>query len=275
MFYLLIPILTLLGACNSDDMPRYTNLDRLRVMALVPSSAEVDPGATVTITPYVSDIYGAGRTLTYTAVRCHDPGIDYGATPTCDGSATRTVIATNTTVTGLAAPSYTGAVNTFSVTIPSSGEIFAGRSSQALYNGVGYLVTYTVTATGEKSLQSFTRIVVSTKTPKNAHPTSLSLLSNGQTLTTLPTTTFNLSLTYPTTATETFSVANSDGSTTAKTEILQTTWFITEGSLKRDRTLGTDVVSYSPPTTYTAGRVRILAVTRDGRGGIAVTEKTY
>jgi hypothetical protein len=262
-------------SCNNSDFPRYTTLDRLRVVALIPSQAESAPGDTVTVTPYVSDIAGGGRALTYTAVRCLDPGINYGATPTCDGSASRVAIANAATVTGLASPSYSGNVNTFSVSIPSLAEVFAGRTAQSLYNGVPYLVTYTLTAAGEEPLIAFTRIIVSNKTPKNTHPASINVFANGVTFTTLPGAEFNLSADFPSTSSETYNIQNSDGSFRSSTEALQTTWFTTDGKLKRDRTIGLEAVTYGPPSSFTTGRMKIIAVTRDGRGGITLTEKTF
>ena len=53
-------ILFIASGCTSNDLPIYSHLDSLRVIALIADQPEVAPGTTVTITPYMSDATGAG-----------------------------------------------------------------------------------------------------------------------------------------------------------------------------------------------------------------------
>lgn len=67
--------LVLLSSCGGENFPNYSLLRDLRVLALVPSTPEVNPGATVQITPVLSYVEPkAGETLKWSASACLDPG---------------------------------------------------------------------------------------------------------------------------------------------------------------------------------------------------------
>lgn len=267
-----------LSGCSSGDLPDYVKLDSLRVLALkvkAPGQPEMNPGGSVTLQPLVSDINGAGRALTYAVAACRDPGIGYGVPAACttpDFTIAATAVGALTTV--FATQTNTGIAPEFTVPLPDA-SIFNGVSSDAQYNGVPYLIFYTISAADGTSVQSFRRILISptTKTTKNANPTITSVTSNGTALdatnpVTLPTSGVDLSVTYPDASVETYQVMAADGSLQSQTEFLTATWFYSDGSLDKFRTFGTDTNHWNPPSAAPTGRGAIFAVVlRDARGG--------
>lgn len=262
------------ASCSDDTLPKYVELGGLRVLALRSDlatsgagPAEFTPGDSVVVTPYVSDYRGGGRAISYSATVCLDPGVNYGATPSCNGVPGATTVAAGTvTLTG--AVSSTGQADTFSVTIPAT--ILSGRSSQDQYNGVNYLVIYRLTA-GADTVTAFKRLVVtqSGKT-KNQNPSLTSILANGSALGALPTGVVALSASYTAGSIESYTSMRSDGSTVAATEELVTTYFITDGTLKFYRTVNADTTTYTPPGAAPGDHSAIVvAITRDNRGGLS------
>jgi hypothetical protein len=277
--------LVLFQACSSNDFPKYQTLESLRVLGLLAPTPEVRAGsANVTVTPYVSDVNGAGRALTYTAEACLNPLIDYGAEPTCVGNPTRTVIATNAAVNVganlTAANGFTGTVDSIGVAIPTA-TLLAPLDATLQYNGVPVLVTYTISASSGESVRAFRRILVTTDASKslNTNPVLNDLLANGTAITTsLPTSsTSDLTPSYPTSGAgspETYSVKSTDGSVTSVTETYTTTWFISSGTVKYARTLGASATQFTKPETLPAsGHVVLVGVLRDGHDGISIVQK--
>ena len=251
-------------------------LGGLRVLALRADQgasgagpAEFSPGDSVTVTPIISDFNGGGRALTYSAIGCLDPGISYGAEPSCAGNPTATTLGGGA-VTLSGAVSSTGQANTFTVSIPAT--ILAGRSALDQYNGVFYLVTYTLTAADGTTTKSFKRLTASTPTKtKNQNPTLVSILANGSAMTTLPSGDVQVSVSYSAGSNETYTTMKSDGSLASVREDLLTTFFVTDGTLKYFRTINDQATTFSPPGAAPVGhQAAIVAVTRDPRGGVSV-----
>jgi hypothetical protein len=265
-----------ISGCSSDDLPKYEKLEKLRVLALIASAPEVDPGTTVTITPVVSDINGGGRALTADVEACLDPGIGYGVAPTCSGALTRVVLQTNQSVTGLASPEYTGSVSsTFTVTVPPSVLIFAGRTAAEQQNGVPYLVTYTLKAASGEQLRTFRRILVSltTKTAKNQNPVLSDILFNDVSATSYPGLAVKLTPTFGAGSQESYHIRQGDGSDIAQTEELTVTWLSTDGTLLRSRTIDLGENTFTPPGTKPSSHaVVLLGVVRDDRGGVGIKQ---
>lgn len=260
-------ILFLNSSCMDSDLPEYVKLDKLRILALEVDQPEVAAGSAVTVTPYISAV-GATFPLSYTAKFCLDPSFGFGSEPTCEGLAGPTSSGTINSISD-----NVGAVATVGVTVPASGVIFAGRSSQDQFNGIAYLMIYTVSDSSGQQVRGFRRIIVSSKPTKNTNPVISNFLVNGSATATYPTSVSNLSLSLTPASTESYQEQLTDGSQVTRTETLQTTWFITSGEVKFFRTLGSDSTEYTPASPVPSG-ASIIAVTRDGRGGIDVVKIT-
>ncbi len=274
MKYLLL-LCPLVLSCADNDFPRAYKLDRLRVIELIASAPEAVPGDTVTVTPYVSDYSGGGRALNYEAFACVDPGIAYGASPNCDNNATRVVLQAATNLPGLTAPTYTGAAPNLTVVVPSAAVMLTGRPGYVQFNGVIYLVTYRVFAADGTSVSAFRRILVSNKTPKNQNPATPDIRVGTVILTALPASETSLNSFVGAASLESYQSMRVDGSTITKTEEMRTNWYVTEGSMKFDNTVGTADNPYNPPGAPVAGRNVIIAVTADGRAGSSIRVLTY
>lgn len=271
LFILSLLSAAILAGCADDKLPDYSKLDRLRVLAMVASQPEANPGTTgITITPWISDPNGNGRTLSYVAEGCIDPGVAYGAEPTCRGSASLTSLGAGA-ITGLSAPHYTGNSQAISVDLPGEAVIFASRSAIDQFNGVGYLVTFSVSATDGANVRAFRRLLVSgaAKTSKNGNPGLSDILSNGASLATLPTGAVELTAQIDSGAAETYTALSVSG-TSSRSEQLTTTWFSTQGQLRFDRTEPGQATRWTPSGEAQA---LLIGVLRDNRGGVAVLSR--
>ena len=281
--------LAFLIACADSTLPEYNQLGGLRLLALKADTPEVAAGATITLTPVVSDLptltQPGGRTLTYGVEGCTDPGVSLGATPDCTQIPDRTIwVAKGTAIPSLASATstYTALAPTFTVTVPAT--LLANRSTTDQANGVSYLVIYTLTATDttsgmSESIKSVKRLIASTRTTKNSNPSLTGVLADIQAFQTyLNAIAFSgsafsaISLTpqFLAGSEETYTLQLSNGTTQTKTETLTTTWFYSDGVMKRYRTASNDTNSWtSPSTAPTSGHTGMVfyVVVRDGRGG--------
>lgn len=267
-----------LFSCEKDNLPEFNRLEGLRVITLQANTPEVNPGTAVTMTPIVSDIHSTS--LSYSVTTCLDPGLSYGAQPTCEGNPSKVVIATAAALTlpGVA-ESWTGAADTFVVNVPSDTVMFAGRTPAEIYNGVNYLVIYTLTNNTGQSVTAFKRIVVSetAKIAKNVNPVTTQVFADGSPLTTMNWgSKFNLSTDLSMVSAEAYVVKNTKLESFAKTENLTTTWFITDGEAKYFRSAGTDSNEFNAPGQPPVGRsFYLMAVSRDDRGGVSFVKKKF
>ncbi|MGZ5278856.1 MAG: hypothetical protein ACXWC9_02875 [Pseudobdellovibrionaceae bacterium] len=267
-----------LNGCMADNLPKYNRLESLRILALVATAPEVDAGGTTTITPILSDIVET-TSLTYEAIGC----ISLTSVDTsCSGNPTALAIQAGTLNSGDMTParSFTGTATAFTVLIPAAGVIFDQRSAQDQFNGISYLVTYSVRNSRGDSIQSFRRIVVSTKplAEKNQNPVLNDVLANGAALTTTLPASQKLSMTpsFGAITTESYRVLTDSGSYRTDTEEVVTTWFSTDGELKYYRSVASEENTFTAPDALPAGRdAFLIAVTRDGRGGIAFNRKCF
>ncbi len=266
------------AACSDNNLPKYDELKGLRVLALIASQPEVDAGGSTTITPIVSDIQET-TALTYESIGC----IALTSVDTsCAGNPTATALQNGTLNSGdmVVGRSFTGAATTINVTIPNSTTIFNQRSTQDQFNGVTYLVTYTLKNSRGESLQSYRRILVSTRpgAEKNQNPVLNDVLADGAALTTtLPAgQKLNLRPSFGAVTAEAYRVQESSGNFRNETEELITTWFITDGEMKYYRSVSGDENIFTAPDALPSGRdTLMIAVTRDGRGGLAYKRKCF
>jgi hypothetical protein len=301
-----------LTACSNEKLPKYTVLQGLRVLTLVADSPEVQfdgatfTPATVNIKPVISDLYGAGRALTYNLQVCLDLGIALGLTPNCENNPTKTSLVTGGTVafTGASTfknPNYSGTVDADTInlnTAPSAAALaviaakFAASPAYQQFNGLSLIVYYEVFPTGDESqkIKTFKRIVFSSaaKAVKNSNPTSLNIVyENGNAVTSLPT--VETKMKTDVVGAETYTVMDDAGNISSKTESIETTWFLTgpesltdskdkdlttDGLFLFSRTLVGELNTYYPPKVdvpTARGRV-FIGVARDERGGSVITQ---
>lgn len=273
-----------LTACSMDDLPKYSKLDRLRILALDVDQPEIqNPAGGVTnvqLTPYVSDVGGTG-TINLAVQSCLDPGVGLGAEPSCDGAQFASTVQNVTVSDAGGAPVDTfgnpertgkplsGAI-TVGLTIPAG--LLAQYSAALQNNGVAYLITVTATR-GSDVVRSFRRVLLSTKTP-NTNPVLSDLLANGASLTALPT--GEASLTFAAgSAPESYTFVGGNGSETL-TETFETTWFVADGNIDNPRTqTGESTVWESPGSAPSGRQAVVVGVLRDGRGGTSVLIRKF
>ncbi|RYZ73551.1 MAG: hypothetical protein EOP09_01725 [Proteobacteria bacterium] len=275
---IIISLAVLLCSCGDDDLPKYELLDRFRVLAIQANTPEVSPGATVTLTPYLSDPSGQGRAIQYSVDGCVDLGVNLGAPPTCEGNPSRVpLVATTSTAGPGTAPHYTGAVSAVTLTVPQAALIFANpasggaRSAVDQYNGVNYLVVFRYQA-GDEVLQTFKRIIVSRRSVANANPVLTEIQFDGvsEAGASAPQTKTTLKSVVPAGSTETYSYQTTLGSLSQRSEELLVTWYASQGELLRTRTETEETNEYTPNATPGSSSTTFVAVLRDDRGGLAI-----
>ncbi len=265
-------------ACTKDNLPEFNRLENIRILGFQTATPEVNPGATVTLNPIISDI--SATSLTYSVSACLDLGISYGATATCAGNPSQVPIAANTALTlpGVG-ESWTGLANSFNVLIPPDAIIFAGRQPYEKFNGVNYIIEYTLTNERSESVTAIKRILVSetAKTSKNQNPSTSQIFANGTAMNTMSYgAKVNLSTDLTLASAEAYTVQNANAETFGRTEKLITTWFITDGETKFYRSSGTDVNEFTAPASAPTGRsLYLMALTRDDRGGVSLVKKKF
>jgi len=264
-------------SCSPNILPKFNQINTLRVIALTTPTPEVSAGDTVTVTPVISDINSV-TALTYTAQVCIDLGIAYGLMPTCEGNPTRQVIHTNQILTlpGIV-DQWTGNADTFTFVIPSWAAMFSGKSAQDQFNGVNYLVEYILVNSNGQTVKSFRRIIVSNKTPKNINPNITDFFSNGVSMITLPVG-YKVNLTSDLSASsiEAYQIKDLNNLITTDNETLSVTWMITDGETKYFRSGLGQANEYTGPMATPTGRsAYIFALARDNRGGVTVVRKKF
>lgn len=284
MKYLLVLPLLLLLSCGENNLPKYSTLSGLRILALVVDTPELqNPGAgtvNVNLTPYVSDLNGSGN-ITLEIQSCLDPGVALGAEGSCTNATNASSVQT-VTVTAAAAqptgtfgsPERTGkpSTGTIAVGLQIPANFLDAYSSALQFNGVAYLITVKATAsTGV--VKSFRRVLISKQTP-NTNPTLSDILANGSTLSSLPTTDVELSFSN-TPTTGSYQLMSSTGEVQAVAKVYQTTWFVTDGEVLNPRSLATETTTWSTPTAPTGRKTVVVGVLRDGRGGTSVLVKAF
>ena len=163
--------------------------------------------------------------------------------------------------------------------MPIDAVIFSGRSAQEIFNGVSYLVQYTLTNNLGKSVSAVKRIIVSesAKTSKNANPVTSDIFANGVTMTSLSlSAVLKLSTDLNLTSAENYIFKNTKLEPAYLSEKLTTTWFVTDGETKFYRSSGVDTNEFTGPEQTPIGRsFYLLAITRDDRGGLSFVKKKF
>ena len=219
-------------------------------------------------------------TLSYTAEGCIDPGVGLGASPSCAARPDKVDLGKgDITTLSSTTRTFTDAAPTLTVKIPAI--IFAQRNPIDQFNGVSYLVVYTLTSTDAAGATSqvvaIKRIIASKRTTKNTNPSITDIKAGDQGLqsylsalkfTGAAQTAVTLTPVLSDTSAESFDIKGADLSVSSGTETLTTTWFLSDGDMEYFRTTASTVNTWTPPSTRpTRPGVVMVVVTRDGRGG--------
>lgn len=271
-------LFVILASCSDQNLPKYNVLDRLRIIALEANRPEESPGQSIQITPIVSDITES-IALSFEAYGCIDQGISLGAEPSCANNNSKTTLGSGTISTLSAARAFTGEANAVSLTLPNESDILGLRSAAQKFNGVAYIVEYILKNSRGEQVSAIKRIAVSesTKSAKNNNPVITDLLLNGANPSSLPLSqTTEATINFMGTAAETYQKLLTSGELVTMGEEALTTWFVTDGKMKFQRTIGTESNEYEGPSDAPSARPAFLiAITRDGRGGVHHKIKCY
>ena len=153
----------------------------------------------------------------------------------------------------------TGLSDVISVIVPSN--IFNGRDSRDQFNGVGYIVIFSLTV-GGTDYTAFKRIIATNRTIRNSNPNGSTLLVNGLPISQAPVDGDELSVT--TSQPEDYDFINIDGTQEARTEKFEVAWYTSSGEFSSSKTNVDETVEYTGDTESSL----TLAVIRDERGGL-------
>ncbi len=262
MRYLALIILCL--SCGDTKFRKVEELKTFRILGIKANTPEVIPGSSVNLQVLVSDLNGSGN-LSGNYITCIDPGISQGARVSCDHDSTASETSVSIDMTALQ-PSAAGRTGlsseTFSLTIPSSTIIYAGRSERERANGVGFIAIFTI-----NGVTAFKRVLVSSRTNAdvdngpNTNPSGSSLSLNGGAAG-LPSDGDVLSV--ATSAAQVYQQTRVDGVVETRTERYQVAWYTSNGEFDKPKAgidEDTEFKGDDEPSL-------IMAVIRDERGGI-------
>lgn len=252
-------------SCSNSQLPDYYQLGKLRILALQASSPELNPPGTTVITPVITDLNGAGRTLPYRLEGCLDPGIELGVAATCDRDPQKT---SRTGILALTAPHYTGPVTLTDGSIPIPIAALAGWSEAEKFNGVPYLIVFTLTPADGLPVIAYRRILTSTRTTLNANPTLTAIQVAGQDLASLPGTIQPLQPVVGAGSAETYFYQLASGAHITQVEQLTVDWFVSAGKMKFSRTDASSTDEWEPPAITPGVAPFLFGIIRDDRGGV-------
>jgi hypothetical protein len=257
-------LLVLLAACGADDFPKVERLDDFRILAIEAADPEVTAGSwTTNVRLFVTDPKG-GRALSGTYETCIDPGVSRGATPGCGHDPFKVVqnLNINTAALTPADTFNTGFAPAISVTVPST--ILNGRSPRDQANGVGYLFLARLNVDG-REVTAFRRIMATNRAQRNNNPLGSSILLNGSLISGRPLK--GDVLMVSSSAAETYSYVNVDGSSETRVEQLSVAWYATGGEFNKPKSRVNEAVEVLEDTP---SPVLLIGIVRDERGGVEV-----
>lgn len=274
MKFSMIMILLILTSC-SDDMKKYYRLGELRVLAITADTPEINTPSTVSVTPFISYPDGGDVSLSVNWQVCLDPGIALGAKIDCEESQFKIDNGSFTfDMTTLNTDFYTGNMTSVNVAIPASLFVYLGSLDNDIkFNGISVLVIFEISdPTSNKILKTFKRIKLTSKTSGlNLNPAvSGQIQVNNADVVSYPAESSSLSL-DGVESSQSYEFSQ-DGQISILSEFLTISWFSNKGSFQFSRTDADDAVTFDPENE-TSGV--IVAVVRDGRGGVTVLSNSF
>jgi hypothetical protein len=264
---LILPIFCL--SCADDSFRRVEVLNDFRVLGIVTTDPEVSGAGDVDVFPYVSDFNGAGRTVSGTYEYCLDPGVSFGATPSCVGVPGAVTLAYSINFTAdsdFAANGYTGqAVTPATVTVPAG--IFSGRSSREQFNGIAMIVVFRFNVDG-REVSAFRRVVATNRGVENTNPTTPTLLLNGSAFGVTKPAKGSVLTIAPLNDEESYQVQTVDGSIENRTESYEVALYVSQGELDRSKISVSQSAEFKEAGNGSGAFVSVVMV-RDERGGMS------
>lgn len=262
-------LLLLLIGCGAEDFAEQSELDDLRVLALLTDQPEINAATTVSITPLVSYVNGSGANLDYTWQACPDPGIDFGAEANCDDADSNLKLMgsgsfdTNT----LSGTLFTGNATSISVPVPAAAFVLLNEFDDDIqFNGFSFIfvITYTDNS-NNKEVTALRRITLSTKDSGdlNTNPSFSAIQFDGSSLSSYPTSKGDFTL-AGTSSPESYQQETNVGRKSF-TEDLFISWYASSGEFLFNRTETSERNEYDPKGNSGV----FVAVFRDNRGGLA------
>lgn len=273
MKYILLILTVMCVSCGDNNFPRVEVIKNFRVLGIVTATPEVSSAGAVNVFPYVSDPNGGGRTVSGTYEVCLDPGISFGATPSCEGvpGAVTTAYSINfTTDSDFAANGYTGlAATAATVNVPAS--IFDGRSGREQFNGIAMIVVFRFTVDG-REVSAFRRIVATNRGAQNTNPATPTAQLNGAGFgATKPTKGDELSV-APLSDEEDYQVQTVDGTIETRSESYEVSLYVTRGELDKAKVSVNESAEFKKSASTTQSFTAVVMV-RDERGGMSVSRE--
>jgi hypothetical protein len=258
-------------SCGDNNFPRVEVIKNFRVLGIVTANPEVGGAGAVTVFPYVTDPNGGGRTVSGTYEVCLDPGISFGATPSCVGvpGAVTTAYSINFSLdSDFAANGYTGLAATgATVNVPAS--IFDGRSGREQFNGIAMIVVFRFTVDG-REVSAFRRIVATNRGAQNVNPAAPTALLNGAGFgVTKPAKGDELSV-APLNDEEDYQVQTVDGTIETRSESYEVSLYVSQGELDKSKVSIDESAEFKKSASSTRSFTTVVMV-RDERGGLSVS----
>lgn len=251
----------------------FFNLGEFRLMAVIADQPEIDATImnTVTVTPWVSDVDAQGRLISLDIVTCLDPGIGFGAEPTCDSSdpTYQQIAYADFDTNSLSGQYYSGAMDSFDVTIPA--DLLNMFDSETQFNGVDYIVSMVFTA-GSEEIKSVKRIKLSTNPNPNQNPTFEDILVDGSDSMMISDGSEIGFTIQPGSEPENYNEYDSEGQLQMNTESYLVTWFVSGGVLRFSRTEPGQNNEFTLDDNIN-GEPFVFGVLRDNRGGADILFK--
>lgn len=262
--------LALCFGCGDNNFSRVEVINSFRILGIIANNPEVAPGGSTNVTPYVTDINGAGRTVTGTYEVCLDPGISFGATPSCVGVSGAVFSAYSINFTAdsdFAANGYTGlAANSVTINVPN--DIFVGRDSRQQFNGVAIIIVFRFTVDG-RQVSAFRRIVATNRTGAglNTNPATPTALLNGGAFVVKPNKGDSLSVS-PLNDEQSYSLITVEGNTETRVESYEVAWLVSGGELLKSKVSMNETTKFTESISSGSSFVSVLMI-RDERGGLS------
>jgi hypothetical protein len=255
--------------CADDSFRRVEVLDEFRVLGIVTTDPEVSGAGNVDVFPYVSDPNGAGRTVTGTYEYCLDPGVSFGATPSCVGVPGAVTLAYSINFTldsDFAANGYTGqAATPATVVVPAT--IFTGRSTREQFNGIAMIVVFRFTVDG-REVSAFRRIVATNRGSENDNPAVPTLLLNGGAFGITKPSKGSVLTVSPLNDEEAYQVQTVDESIENRTESYEVALYVSQGELDRSKISISQSAEFKESANGAQPFISVVMV-RDERGGLS------